>query len=105
MMPIPARTRTWRSSPSCLRDHAAAVLAFVAVMLVATVEAAQDTTGVGAVSGTVLNGAGQPVEGVRVCVLDTAACAISNAEGVFRMGEIRAGTYSLEIFPLDGDVS
>ena len=64
-MPIAARRPTYRSCPSCPRDHVAALLAFVAVMLVATVEPAQDTTGVGAVSGTVVNAAGQPVMGVQ----------------------------------------
>lgn len=91
-----------RSSPACRGDRMAAAFAFLAVMLVATVVAAQDTTGVGAVSGTVVDSAGQPVEGVRVCALDTAACATSDAGGAFRMGEIRAGAYGLEILPLEG---
>ncbi len=102
MMPIAALRRAHRSCLSCLRDRVAAVLAFVAVMLVATVGAAQDTTGVGAVSGRVVNATGQPVKGVRVCALDTAACMTTDAGGAFRIGEIRAGAYGLEVLPLQG---
>ena len=50
----------------------------------------------------VVNAAGQPVEGVRVCALDTASCATSDARGAFRIGELRAGAYRLEILPLEG---
>ena len=64
--------------------------------------AAQDTTGVGAIGGVVVDAAGQPAEGVRVCALDTASCATSDARGVFRIGELRAGAYRLEILPLEG---
>ena len=49
-----------------------------------------------------MNAAGQPAEGVRVCALDTASCATSDARGVFRIGELRAGAYRLEILPLEG---
>ena len=76
---------------------AAAMLLFVAVSA-----AAQDTTGVGAIGGVVVNAAGQPAEGVRVCALDTASCATSDVRGVFRIGELRANAYRLEILPLEG---
>ena len=56
----------------------------------------------GAISGVVVNAAGQPAEGVRVCALDTASCATSDARGAFRIGELRAGAYRLEILPLEG---
>ena len=79
-----------------------AALSAVVVTLVATAAAAQDTTGVGAITGVVVDAAGQPAEGVRVCALDTAACATSDARGVFRIGDLRAGTYRLEILPLAG---
>ena len=64
--------------------------------------AAQDTTGVGAISGVVVTAAGQPAAGVRVCALDTAACATSNTEGSSRIGELRAGAYRLGMVPLAG---
>ena len=73
-----------------------------AALLFGSTAAAQDTTGVGAISGVVVNAAGVPAEGVRVCALDTASCASTNARGAFRIGELRAGAYRLEILPLQG---
>ena len=79
-----------------------AVLAAAVVRVVATSAAAQDTAGVGAISGVVVNASGRPAEGVRVCALDTAACATSDAQGAFRIGDLRSGAYRLEILPLAG---
>ena len=84
------------------RPRAASALAAAALILACTPAAAQDTTGVGAIRGVVVNAAGQPAEGVRVCALDTPACATSDARGVFRIGDVRAGSYRLEILPLQG---
>jgi hypothetical protein len=70
--------------------------------LVRPAAAAQDTTGAGAITGVVVNAAGQPAEGVRVCALDTPSCATSDARGAFRIGDVRAGSYPLEILPLQG---
>ena len=78
------------------------VMAALVLILMATSTSAQDTTGVGAISGVVVNAAGQRTEGVRVCALDTASCATSDAQGVFRIGDLRAGAYRLEILPLEG---
>ena len=78
------------------------VIAALVLILMATSASAQDTTGVGAISGVVVNAAGQRTEGVRVCALDTASCATSDAQGVFRIGDLRAGAYRLEILPLEG---
>ena len=89
---------TWRRVRSCVSSALTAAV----VTLFAPSVTAQDTTGVGAVSGVVVNAAGQPVEGVRVCALDTASCATSDARGAFRIGELRAGAYRLEILPLEG---
>ena len=63
---------------------------------------AQDTTGAGAISGVVVNATGQPAEGVRVCALDSNACAVSDVRGVFHIRELRAGQYRLEVLPRDG---
>jgi len=78
------------------------VLVAVTLLLVARLGAAQDTTGVGAIGGVVVNAAGQPAEGVRVCALDTSFCAVTNARGAFRISELRADAYRLEILPLEG---
>ena len=93
---------TFRDISFRLRSRVSAVLTAAVLTLVATSAAAQDTTGVGAISGVVVNAAGQPAEGVRVCALDTASCATSDARGAFRIGELRAGAYRLEILPLEG---
>ena len=77
-------------------------LSAIVLTVVAASAAAQDTTGVGAIRGVVVDAAGRPAEGVRVCALDTASCATSDARGVFRIGELRAGAYRLEILPLEG---
>jgi len=77
-------------------------LAAVILIVLGTAAAAQDTTGAGAISGAVVNAAREPAEGVRICVLDTSFCATSDARGVFRIAELRAGAYRLEILPLEG---
>ena len=78
------------------RPFIAAALA--AMLAVAAAPAfAQDTTGVGAISGVVVTAAGEPAEGVRVCALDTSSCVMTDERGAFRIGELRAGKYRLEI--------
>jgi hypothetical protein len=84
------------------RSIVASASAAVLLTLVCTPAAAQDTTGVGAITGVLVNAAGQPAEGVRVCALDTSSCATSDARGTFRIGDVRAGSYRLEILPLEG---
>jgi hypothetical protein len=80
----------------------APALGAVILAWVATSAAAQDTVGVGAISGVVVDAAGGRAEGVRVCALDTASCATSDARGAFHIGELRAGAYRLEILPVEG---
>ena len=87
---------------SDLRSRMSPVMTTAVLTLMATSALAQDTTGVGAIGGVVVNAAGQPAAGVRVCALDTASCATSDAGGTFRIGELRAGAYRLEILPLEG---
>ncbi|MEQ1757141.1 MAG: TonB-dependent receptor [Vicinamibacterales bacterium] len=59
---------------------------------------AQDTTGTGAIAGRVTT-AGAPVPLVTVCVVDSIRCVISGEDGGFRIGDVRAGDYRLEITP------
>ena len=93
---------TFRVGSSGARSLSSAVFVMALLTIVVSSATAQDTTGVGAISGVVLNAAGRAVEGVRVCVLDTAACATSDADGAFRIGDLRARAYRLEILPLAG---
>jgi outer membrane receptor protein involved in Fe transport len=71
-------------------------------LFVLALAAPQDTTGVGAIAGTVLTADGKPLPSVRVCALGTPACATTNAEGRFRIPELRAGGYQLEVIPPNG---
>ena len=87
---------------SRVHSRAAPVITATVLSLVSTSAVAQDTTGVGVISGVVVNAAGRPAAGVRVCALDTASCATSDTQGAFHIGELRAGAYRLEILPLAG---
>jgi hypothetical protein len=58
---------------------------------------AQDTAGVGSVSGIVRNSLAEPLEGILVCVLSTSRCATTGAKGEFRITEVRAGSYQLQM--------
>jgi hypothetical protein len=59
---------------------------------------AQDTTGVGVLNGLVLQEMGRAAApGVRVCLGPGGRCAESDADGRFRIGEVRPGTYTLEL--------
>ena len=92
----------FRNIASRLHSFASTGVAAVVLSLFATSAAAQDTTGAGAIVGVAVNASGQPAEGVRVCALDTASCTTSDARGAFRIGDLRAGAYRLEILPLAG---
>ena len=63
---------------------------------------AQDTTGAGSIAGVVRSAASQPVSGARVCALDTPTCVTTDAEGRFRIPDVRPGSYRLEILPPEG---
>ena len=84
------------------RSRVSWVVTAAVLGLVSTSALAQDTTGVGAITGVVVNAAGRAEAGVRVCALDTASCATSDTQGAFRIGDLRAGSYRLEILPLAG---
>ena len=58
---------------------------------------AQDTTGVGSLSGTVLGVDGKPAIGVKVCIQNTDRCATTDITGSYRLVELRSGDYPLEI--------
>lgn len=62
---------------------------------------AQDTTGVGLISGRVQQGNGQPAPNTRICIAQSDRCVSSDEAGAFRIPDLRAGTYRLEIGPKD----
>ncbi len=72
---------------------------FFALFFPPVFAAAQDTAGVGAVAGTVQAADGQPALAVTVCLVDTLKCAVTDEAGRFRITEVRAGQYRLEITP------
>lgn len=70
--------------------------------LIAPLAFAQDTTGVGGIQGRVASPEGAPSPNVKVCVLDLNRCATSAADGRFRIADLRAGDYQLELTPPGG---
>ena len=60
---------------------------------------AQDTAGVGAIVGTVVDDRGQPVLAVTVCITGTTRCVLSDDVGRFKLPDVRAATYQIEITP------
>src|SRR5215831_15816172 len=59
----------------------------------------QDTTGVGAVVGVVSGADQQPSAHVVICVAETTRCGLTDEAGRFRLGDLRAGRYTLQITP------
>ena len=53
---------------------------------------AQDTTGVGAIAGTVKSSDGQPALAVTVCLAETIRCVVTDEVGAFRISEVRAAS-------------
>lgn len=68
-------------------------------LLACTVVLAQDTAGVGSISGVVKDAASGFLKSGRVCVQTTARCGDVSDNGAFRITEVRAGEYRLEIAP------
>ena len=65
---------------------------FPLVPILAAVASAQDTTGVGSLAGTILGGGP-----ARLCVIALERCADSDQQGAFRIPDLRAGVYEIEI--------
>ena len=65
---------------------------FPLIPILAAVASAQDTTGVGSLAGTILGGGP-----ARLCVMALERCADSDQQGAFRIPDLRAGVYEIEI--------
>jgi hypothetical protein len=76
-------------------------MATIGMVLVGCASAAwaQDTTGVGAVRGVVVDAKQAPSRDVAVCLDGTGQCTASDAAGRFVVEGVRVGTYRLEIIP------
>jgi len=61
--------------------------------------AAQDTTGVGFIKGTITEPDGKAAGNVMVCAANSGRCATSNEKGAFEIVDLRAGVYELEVTP------
>ncbi len=61
--------------------------------------AAQDTTGIGSLSGSVVDAAGAPAAFATVCLSGTPQCVVADEQGAFRLENIRSGEYALEVTP------
>lgn len=70
-----------------------------ALLLLMPLASAQDTTGVGSLSGLVTDADGAAVSSVKVCLAGMDRCATSSADGRFRIPDLRAGEYQLEVTP------
>src|SRR5262245_62401372 len=75
------------------------VAAAVSVIGMVPRVAAQDTTGVGSLSGSIVDAAGAPAGFVTVCVAATTQCVMADERGLFRLVNIRPGEYALEVTP------
>ena len=74
------------------------VIAVLSLLLGAPAPAsAQDTTGVGVISGTVINSGGAPAPDVAVCVPALSRCVATDVAGRFSISDLRAGAYDIEI--------
>src|SRR6266849_7943112 len=73
------------------------VLSFVCGMHVPLHAASQDTTGVGSLSGSIVDAAGAPAAFATVCLTSTTLCAVTDERGAFRLANVRSGQYALEV--------
>ncbi len=56
---------------------------------------AQDTTAIGALSGSLRNADGSVAPGLKICASEANRCETTSAEGNFRFSELRAANYTL----------
>src|SRR5215510_7259292 len=90
-----------RTFARCQLIRPAALVALLTLVFLfsTTAALAQDTTGVGAVAGVVTGANRQPSAHVVICVAETTRCGLTDEAGRFRLGDLRAGRYTLQITP------
>ncbi|MFN3325994.1 MAG: TonB-dependent receptor domain-containing protein [Bryobacteraceae bacterium] len=57
----------------------------------------QDTTGVGGLAGVAQEEGGGPLPNAKICVTEVVRCAVSDANGGFRIPDLRPGVYAFEV--------
>ena len=85
-----------------MRHSRSVVLVFLLLLIIGAVHSArplhaQDTTGVGTLSGSVVTDQEEPAAFVTVCLTGATRCELSSETGAFRFERVRAGEYRLEV--------
>lgn len=73
------------------------LLVWLAMAGLPTGAAAQDTAATGTIKGTVVSQTGQGVADVAVCIPSLSRCEVSDPRGAFRITDLRADEYALEV--------
>src|SRR5215813_2449 len=99
-MHSPARLTHTQVHPAVNSLVAALLGPILLLLLLSAVPAiAQDTTGVGAVAGIVTGTDEKPAPHVTVCVAGITRCVLTDTAGRFRIADLRAGRYRLQVTP------
>ena len=99
-MHSPARLTHTQVHPAVNSLVAALLGPILLLLLLSAVPAiAQDTTGVGAVTGIVTGTDEKPAPHVTVCVAGITRCVLTDTAGRFRIADLRAGRYRLQVTP------
>ncbi len=77
----------------------------IALFTLTAIVAGQDTTGVGSIKGIVADGSGNASSSVKICVEGLDRCATSAPDGQFRISDIRAGAYRLQVTDPGGNAT
>lgn len=59
--------------------------------------ATQGTTGVGSLSGSIVDAAGAPAAFATICLVGTKSCVVADERGAFRLLNLRSGEYALRV--------
>lgn len=76
-------------------------LALVCLGITPTRAVAQDTTGIGSLSGVVVDAANAPAAFATVCLAGT-QCVVADERGAFRLDNVRSGEHPFDVTPPGG---